>query len=407
MSSMNNFNIDLHDLTLALSRALDLACGEMTDHARRVAYMAGCVAESLPLTQDEKGDLQSAALLHDAGVSSSDEHKNLLQFNWDTAREHCLEGALLLRGFPPFIKPAEIIRHHRNRWTEFADMDIPERITLAANLVLLADRFDARIDRNGPIPANLDELKAGITKLTGTFFNPNLVELFFKALSDENFWSDLQPERIESALKRLRPEKSLKLSLDDLEDAAAIFGRIVDRKSPYTAFHSEGVSRLCVLLATEMALPKKTVQGLRIAGQVHDLGKLAVPEEILNKPGRLTTEEFRIIQRHPLNTHETLSDIAGLEEIRSWASCHHERTDGTGYPFHLTAQDLSLEHLIVIVSEIVQALIQDRPYRQGLPKEHVLDILDHLTGRYPEFEPLVDIVHEEFDLIRHLAAGLR
>jgi HD-GYP domain-containing protein (c-di-GMP phosphodiesterase class II) len=119
---------------------------------------------------------------------------------------------------------------------------------------------------------------------------------------------------------------------------------------------------------------------MKIAGYLHDLGKLAVPVEILNKPSKLTKEEFQIIKSHSYYTYRILEPITGFKIINSWASFHHECLNGSGYPFHHGANDLSLGSRITAVADIFTALTEDRPYRSGMDKENVLGIIRKLVN---------------------------
>ena len=114
---------------------------------------------------------------------------------------------------------------------------------------------------------------------------------------------------------------------------------------------------------------------IKIAGLLHDLGKLKIPDEILDKPSALTPDEFNIIKIHAYETHQILSKINGLEEITQWASQHHENLNGTGYPYHHNKDDLPLPSRIIGAADIFQALAQDRPYRKGMKPLQILEIL--------------------------------
>ncbi|WP_164931930.1 HD domain-containing phosphohydrolase [Janthinobacterium sp. 17J80-10] len=110
-----------------------------------------------------------------------------------------------------------------------------------------------------------------------------------------------------------------------------------------------------------------------IAGYLHDIGKLSVPVVLLDKPGKLAPDEMQLIRQHPYYTHQILSAVPGLETVCAWAAFHHERLDGTGYPFR--PRHLPLEARIVAVADVFTAITEDRPYRPGMPKEACLSIL--------------------------------
>jgi HD-GYP domain-containing protein (c-di-GMP phosphodiesterase class II) len=122
---------------------------------------------------------------------------------------------------------------------------------------------------------------------------------------------------------------------------------------------------------------------IEIAALLHDLGKLGVPDEMLEKPGKLTAAETAVMHRHSFDTFRILRGIGGLEEVALWAGSHHETLLGDGYPFHSQDDALPIEARVIMVADIFQALAQDRPYRASLPPERIMAILDEMaeTGR--------------------------
>ena len=400
-----NFQVELHPLVVALSEALGLVGGKIVDHGKRVAFLALSIGEAMGLGSEELNDLRNAALLHDAGVTRTKTRKCLMQLDWEGAQAHCHDGADLLRDFARFNRVSRIVLHHHAKWPDPALSDLDPATAVLANLVFLADRIDIMINWDLELILNRERIESEIKNLSGTFFNPEAVRVFLDKSQVEVFWLSLYPRYLASALEHFRPWQDVLLDLNELESLSSIFARIVDSKSPFTLRHSNGVSNLCDYLAQAMGFGPDKVRKMRIAGLVHDLGKLSVPDEILEKPSSLTAEEFQVVKRHPFETYHILSGIPGLSDIRDWASFHHEKIDGSGYPFHLNGRSLGPEHLIVILSDIVQALVQDRPYRPGLSQDHVLDILNHVAVQQPAFDRLMGIVRQDYDFIAEIATG--
>ncbi|MEW6263789.1 MAG: HD domain-containing phosphohydrolase [Thermodesulfobacteriota bacterium] len=403
--SSDALKVDLHDLVVALSEALGLVGGKIINHGKRVAYLALSLSEPFQLSPTEFDDLRTAALLHDAGVSKTKTHEKLLSLDWEGALEHCRDGAALLQDFTRFHRVAEVILHHHTKWADMHSANLDPRTALLANLIFIADRIDVQVNWDTEIILNREKIENQIGLMSGSFFNPDLVKVFKRKSQVEVFWLSLYPRHLANALDRYKPARPLELGLEEMARLAAIFAKIVDNKSPYTRDHSYGVGRLCRMFARRLKLPDLAIKKLHIAGLVHDLGKLAIPDEILEKPATLTAEEFQVVKRHPFETYYILSGLPALAEIRDWASYHHERTDGSGYPFHLTAESYHVEHVIVMLSDIIQALIQNRPYRSGLSRHQVLDILNHLTVHQPIFESLMRIVRREYDYVAAVARG--
>jgi HD-GYP domain-containing protein (c-di-GMP phosphodiesterase class II) len=155
-----------------------------------------------------------------------------------------------------------------------------------------------------------------------------------------------------------------------------MFAHCVDAKSPYTAEHSRGVSRLARALAAWAGLPEGEGQRLELAGLLHDLGKLRVPDEILDKPAPLNDEELAVMERHSFDSGLILGGIRGLEDVAAWAAEHHEAPDGRGYPYRHEDGALGIHSRILAVADVFQALAQDRPYRPSVSPRGILRVLD-------------------------------
>ena len=146
----------------------------------------------------------------------------------------------------------------------------------------------------------------------------------------------------------------------------------VELRDPYTAGHQRRVSELVRAISGEMGLPADRVEGICMGGIIHDLGKIAVPTEILSKPGKISATEFRLIKDHPRVGHNILKDIDFPWPIAKMALQHHERMDGSGYPDGLGGKDILLEARILAVADVVEAMASHRPFRPALGIEKAL-----------------------------------
>lgn len=151
--------------------------------------------------------------------------------------------------------------------------------------------------------------------------------------------------------------------------------RIVDAKSPFTYQHSQKVAELSRYLAIKLGFCEHDQEMLFIAGLVHDIGKLKTPDEILHKEGSLNKQEYTRIKRHTIDTQLALHKVFPNAKIAEWASNHHERLDGSGYPYHKTGDELDVPSRIVAVADVFQALSQDRPYRGRMAQAQIAAIM--------------------------------
>ena len=162
-------------------------------------------------------------------------------------------------------------------------------------------------------------------------------------------------------------------------DIARIFAQVVDAKSAFTYEHSIGVASLSRFIAANMGYDGHTLDKIEIAGLLHDLGKLRIPDEILENPGKLNETDTFTMHRHSFETYQVLREIRGFEDIALWAAYHHEKPNGSGYPFKRGGVDLTREARIIAVADIFQALAQDRPYRKAMPTHDICNILHNMA----------------------------
>lgn len=395
--------LDLRQVVHALADALDLVGVDDFHHGKRVALMAVEVGRLLGLDDATLDTLLDAGMLHDCGVSSTEVHHSLVtELDWRDSSIHCKLGAELLESFPPLAHLAPIILYHHTHWRDLGALGVDMFTARMANLIFLVDRVDALAAPYYADQSQLlyrDEICATVNGYSGDLFSPELVAAFLAMARHESFWLMLEARHVERHLEALVRESPVprRLELDRLRGLALMFARIVDAKSRFTVEHSQGVSRLARYLGEELDLPGETCDKLEIAGLLHDLGKLRVPDEILDKPGPLDEAERIAMVRHSFESYQILRRIPGLEDIAQWAAWHHESPDGGGYPFHKQAGELPLEARVVAVADVFQALVQNRPYRHSLPEGEVLNILrgqaaaGHLDGR------LVELAAERVD----------
>jgi response regulator RpfG family c-di-GMP phosphodiesterase len=165
-----------------------------------------------------------------------------------------------------------------------------------------------------------------------------------------------------------------------LEGIIQTMARTVEARDPYTAGHQERVARLAFAIATEMNLPKDQAVGIRMAGMIHDLGKISIPSEILSKPTMLSDIEFALIKTHSMNGYEILADIDFPWPVARIVQQHHERINGSGYPLGLTGENILLEARVLCIADVVEAMASHRPYRPALGVDVALGEIEKNKG---------------------------
>ena len=391
--------VDIGNFLLSLSDAIDLASPDLVQHQQRVAFVAWELAKQATLSEDETQCLFVAALLHDIGAFSLEEKMALRRAEEVDPEPHCLRGERLLRDVPWLGQSAKVVRHHHRRWSDW-DEPIDAFHVTASQIVYLADHLERGIDRSEYILHQNRDLASRVSEASGKLFHPSIVEMFRCASAREEFWLDLVSPRLYSLLLHDGPYKKLEIDLLSITSLSALFQKMIDFRSRFTATHSSGVAACAALLARLFGLTETEAQMMEIAGHLHDLGKLAVPNRILNKPDSLTAEEFAVVRSHTYFTYMVLSSIGGMEQIVEWGAYHHEKLDGSGYPFRCKSQELNTGARILMVADLSTALVEDRPYRDGMPMEKAVGVLEDFGQRGLIDRGIVRLVAQNFPELR-------
>ena len=408
----NSRKIRLIDLIICLSDASDFIDPAVVDHHKQVAYIASSIAAELGLSPKEQKDLILAGSLHDIGAFSLKERKDALAFELRNPHGHARNGYALLRLFEPLSGVAAIVRFHHVPWDhgagrEFRGLEVP----FFSHIIHLSDRIAVLVDRKREILGQVKKICRAIQKKAGSKFCPELVDVFRKVASREYFWLDLSSPSIQTILSQRLRSANIGIVSRDMLGFSELFSRIIDFKSPFTATHSSGVAASAEFLAGKTGFSRKECTAMRIAGYMHDLGKLAVPVEILDKPAHLSRREYNVVRHHTFYTYRILEPIAPLHIINTWAAYHHERLDGSGYPFHLKKKDLPLGSQVMAVADVFTALTEDRPYRAGMKQSGAVRILDDMGAHSALNGEVVSVLrkhYEEIDALRkHAQANAR
>ncbi len=211
---------------------------------------------------------------------------------------------------------------------------------------------------------------------SGRWFDPELVRAARSLAKDGALWTDLDREQVIDKALYLEPEHTrIPATEEAIENICQAFADIIDAKSPFTYRHSNGVADAAVGMSRQLGLKDEDVVFMRRVALLHDVGKLGVPNTILEKPAKLDNTEWASVKKHPFYSYEILHKIPGFEDLSEVAGAHHEKLDGSGYYRGWGADRLSLEMRIITVADIFDALAAKRPYRDALPLEQVFDIM--------------------------------
>lgn len=394
--------INIHPITFisALSMALELTTTGIANHHRRTAIIARYIGRRLGLGSYDDQILVYSALLHDIGAAADWYEKHYIVHATDSDHifHHAEKGYQILKDSPQLKHLANPIRHHHDRFlggnpTGLAGQDIP----LASRIIHLADRIEVLITSGEHIFLQREGIHTQIRQ-SEHLFDPELVAVFREVSQREVFWLDVVNLNIESRFfSDLAFWDKYTFEIDDLIHVANVFSSVVDSTSHYTAAHSQNVAKVAQEMALIRGFSSDEAKQMYLTGLVHDLGKLAVPNEILNKPGKLTTEEREIVKQHPYYSQRILERVEGFGRIANWIGTHHETLDGDGYPFLLQEREIELCSRILAVADIFSALVEDRPYRTGMNPPDALSVLQDMVAQHKIDARLVEDVAANLD----------
>lgn len=419
----------LADILGPLSQALDMTEGQAPGHCLRCCYVGTRIGTEIGLTGSALDDLYYTLLLKDLGCSSNAARICALyltddvRFKRDFKSIDCSLSAALrfvfaqtglesglserFRAIVNILQDGGNItrtlietRCHRGadiaarlRFSKVVQSGIlnldehwdgagkpnglrGDAIPVQAQIALLAQIVDIFHTTGGPRAARAEaQLRAD------TWFAPDLVAAFERLARDPGFWADLTNPGLDDMVFGLpSAQRSAVVDASYLDDIAAAFADVIDAKSTFTADHSRRVALYADIIAEQLGYSPEHRRWLRRGALLHDLGKLGISNQVLDKPAKLNDAEWASIRGHPAAGATILSRIAAFADIAPLARQHHERLDGSGYPLGLCAPDLSQEVRIVSLADVFDALTAERPYRAAIPIPKVFAIIGRDRG---------------------------
>lgn len=381
-SAMEGVQVSLLDLVLSIANAIDHVAPEVNHHHVRVAHTAVAIAREMQMQPHDLQSLLLACLLHDIGIFSLDERSQVHAFDSESVHRHAEAGYLLLKKYALFDSVATIVRFHHESWSKCSAQcrcnggAQGDAIPLASHILHLADRINVLISsESGAHTHQIASINDAISRESGGRFAPDAVSAFLKVSAEEQFWQDLNSSQIVDVLRASARDMLTTIDWTSFQGFAELMAQVIDFRCRFTSTHSSGVAAVAAKLASLADFSQLECEKIKVAGYLHDIGKLAIPKEILEKSERLSREEYLQIQEHVHHTRSMLQHISGLEDVVTWAADHHERLDGTGYPGNLQANELSLGSRIIAVADLFTALSEDRPYRLSRDQHEVTAIM--------------------------------
>ena len=365
----------IRSLLGALAKAMNLINPAMEHHHEQTAYIAYVIAREMGMDVEQQHLAIYAALLHDVG-SIIDPNQSVIEIE-EHAHHVARQGASMLRGLPEYEVIADVIEYCQSGWernikyAEVFGKDCTD-ILKVASVVHLADTVALMLNPEKAVLNQIPEIFELVKDQSGKEYCEEAVDALLRLKDTEYIWLDAcyNPHFLMFFTGEMHV-----ISLERTVSLTKLMSRIIDYRSPFTAMHSAGVAASAKKLAKLAGMSPEDCLKMEIAGNLHDIGKLKVPREILEKPGKLTDAEFNVIKEHPYNTTLILMGIDGFRDITNWAGRHHEKLNGKGYPFHFDSSLLDEGARIMAVADIFSAITEERPYRKGMSRDQAMGIL--------------------------------
>ena len=393
---------NMRGLVNGFAVAMNLISPQTQNHHQQVAYLAYHIAKEMNFDEDERHQVIYGALLHDVGSV-------LVPDGTDSAGRQLSHakiaqtGAKILDELPFLSGIAKILRASCLPWKTFSVHAANlTGIVIFGQIIHLADEVSMLLDTKQSVLNQVDKVCRFVQEYSGTEFHEEVVAAFLAVAKREYVWMNLLYEP-EAYLKHINDHQSV--SLDHTTELTKLASRIIDFRSPFTAMHSAGVAASAEALARLIGMSYEECKMMRIAGYLHDIGKLKIPREILEKKGKLTPEEFNVIKEHAYYTHLLLKNIEGFEQITMWAAYHHEKLNGTGYPFRFRAEDIPLGSRVLAVADVFSAITEERPYRSGMNRDEALQVLRENADAGALSPQLVELLATHYDRVEGVRAA--
>lgn len=382
--------INTQNIISILMRALNGIDPRLVDHGTRVAYI---VYKIMCMSGDygdrEKKELMVLAMLHDVGAYKTEEINNMVQFETKDVWAHSIYGYLFIKNMTPLKGWAEAILYHH---LDYAKARKPMSRTMkVAGLFNLADRIDVLLELSGGF---LDT--AILEKHKGKKFDPDMVELFVKANEKYNIVENLKAGNYAEEVSE--QVFSLEYEEETLLEYIKMIAYSIDFRSEHTVTHVISTVGISAELGRLMDLTEEEQKQMLLGAYLHDIGKIATPLSILEKPGPLSKGEYSLMKDHIQGTRHIIGDSLG-EEVLQIAYRHHEKIDGSGYPQGLCDEDLTTCEKILSIADIMSALTGKRSYKERFNKERVTSILEKQREDRKICPKITDVAVQNYDAI--------
>lgn len=383
--------ITLKHIVMVIQRTLDSMDDRLAGHGEKIAYIMYKLLKCHGGYSDEEIlRMATLAVFHDIGVYKVEERENIIDIELDIPMNHSVYGYLFIKYFSPLSDLADIVLGHHlypKDFSDSAEIKIPKEALLLnlADTIAVSQLHFNKIDSEWLLNRSSD------------YILEEHKVLFKKACDEYDLLEKIKDDTYLNELHEIFEKRVL--SRSEIISYIRMLNYTIDFRSEATMLHTITVEEISFQISKMMGLDDDQSTTIKIASMLHDIGKLSIPIHILEKQGRLTKEEFEVIKSHAIVGYNILSNM-GIDDIRDIATLHHEKLNGTGYPFGLKDDQISKEARIVAVADVLSALIGKRSYKDEFSKDKVISIVSDMVARYEIDQDICQLVIQNYDSIQ-------
>jgi len=384
-----NFEVTLKQMILIIHRTINSVDKRLLNHGEQVAYiMLNLLKAEGSYSDEEILEICAVSIFHDIGAYKVAERDKLVEIDTVDPFDHAVYGALFIKYFSPLSDLYNVVltHHFTFKYFENKQMNVICKEGLLLNFADYIDRV--YLNKNALTKDYIKDHKGNYLK--------EHIELFVEADRKFDFISKLLNGSYQKELESFFETKIL--TREEVLSYSKMLAYSIDFRSESTVKHTILVEAISYQIGKLYGLDEEKLIKIKVASVLHDIGKIGIPVEILEKPGKLTNEEFEIMKSHSIIGYNILSDL-NIDDIRDIGTLHHEKLDGTGYPFGLKGEELKVEIRIMVIGDIVSALLGARSYKEEFNKDKIIKILENMVDMNKIDSKIVNLFINNYDYI--------
>lgn len=383
-----NFEVTLKQMITVIHKTINSVDKRLLNHGEQVAYiMLNLLKAEGSYNDEELLEICAISIFHDIGAYKVTERDKLVGVDVIAPIDHAVYGSLFIKYFSPLSNLYDIVltHHFTNKYYKDKHINVINKEGLLLNFADYIDRV--YLNKNASTKDYIKENKDYLKEHINLFVEADKKYDFINKLLDGSYADELYGFFETKILTR-----------EEVIAYSKMLAYSIDFRSEATVKHTILVEAISYQIAKLCGLDEETLTTIKVAAALHDIGKIAIPVEILEKPGKLTDDEFEIIKSHAIIGYNILSDLM-IDDIRDISTLHHEKLDGNGYPFGLKEKEITPEMRIVAISDIISALLGVRSYKEEFSKEKIIKILNNMAQYNKIDVDITKLFIENYDYI--------